>query len=58
MTLEDAIEEAKRVGASMIFRRSKSWYHRGIRTEIAEPEDIAADDWEVCFHHGMRIMSL
>lgn len=47
MKLIDAIKEAKAQGTVMIYRRSKTWHHFGIRTVIDDPEDRKANDWEV-----------
>ena len=46
VTLEKAIKLAEDCGMKQVYQTSKSWLHRGIRTDF-EDTDPLSDDWEV-----------
>lgn len=50
MNLKLAKMLAEMVGEGMIFRESKLFHHRGIKTLIDGPDDVDADDWKVRNH--------
>jgi hypothetical protein len=43
--------------SAMIYRTSKPWHHRGIRTTIDDPDDRKAQDWQVVEVDSMTIYS-